>query len=281
MNIRSAVLEGINILKARSILTAQLDAEILMAKSLDTNREYIILNNDKNLEDKDLKNFLSLIKKRASRKPIAYLVNKKYFWKNEFYVNKNTLIPRPDTELIVEQVLNLTKNKNKYSILDIGVGSGCILLSILKERKNFYGTGIDICKNSLNICKMNAKKLLLERRIKLYKSDVDKFAQGKYDLIVSNPPYIKRCDLQYLESDVIKFEPKLALNGGLDGLSVIRKVIKKSSELVKQNGKFILEIGFNQKNKVIKLLNEKGFYINSTIKDLAKNDRCIISTKIK
>ena len=128
---------------------------------------------------------------------------------------------------------------------------------------------------------MNAKKLLLERRIKLYKSDVDKFAQGKYDLIVSNPPYIKRCDLQYLESDVIKFEPKLALNGGLDGLSVIRKVIKKSSELVKQNGKFILEIGFNQKNKVIKLLNEKGFYINSTIKDLAKNDRCIISTKIK
>ena len=127
---------------------------------------------------------------------------------------------------------------------------------------------------------MNAKKLLLERRVKFFKSDVDKFAIGKYDLIVSNPPYIKTCDLKYLESDVIKFEPKLALDGGLDGLSVIRKVIKKSSELLKKNGKFILEIGFDQKNKVIKLLNNKGFYINSTVKDLANNDRCIISTKI-
>jgi release factor glutamine methyltransferase len=124
------------------------------------------------------------------------------------------------------------------------------------------------------------KKLLLERRVKFFKSDVDKFAIGKYDLIVSNPPYIKTCELKYLESDVIKFEPKLALDGGLDGLSVVRKVIKKSSELLKKNGKFILEIGFDQKNKVIKLLNNKGFYINSTAKDLANNDRCIISTKI-
>ena len=127
---------------------------------------------------------------------------------------------------------------------------------------------------------MNAKKLLLDRRVKFFKSDVDKFAIGKYDLVVSNPPYIKTSDLKYLESDVIKFEPKLALDGGLDGLSVIRKVIKKSSELLKKNGKFILEIGFDQKNKVIKLLNNKGFYINSTVKDLANNDRCIISTKI-
>ena len=127
---------------------------------------------------------------------------------------------------------------------------------------------------------MNAKKLLLDRRVKFFKSDVDKFAIGKYDLIVSNPPYISRCDLKYLENDVIKFEPKLALDGGLDGLSVIRQVIKKSSELLKKNGKFILEIGFDQKNKVIKLLNNKGFYINSTVKDLANNDRCIISTKI-
>ena len=150
------------------------------------------------------------------------------------------------------------------NILDIGVGSGCILLSVLNERKNFYGTGIDISKNSLDTCKINAKKLLLDRRVKFFKSDVDKFAIGKYDLVVSNPPYIKTCDLKYLESDVIKFEPKLALDGGLDGLSVIRKVIKKSSELLKKNGKFILEISFDQKNKVIKLLNNKGFYINST-----------------
>ena len=280
MNIQSAVTEGINILKNKSILSAKLDSEILMAKALGKKREYIILNNDKIIKEQNLKYFKKLVHERATRKPIAYLLKKKSFWNSEFYVNKNTLIPRPDTEIILEQVLKFTKNKNYLNILDIGVGSGCILLSVLKERKNFYGTGIDISRNSLDICKMNAKKLLLNGRVKFFKSDVDKFAIGKYDLIVSNPPYISKCDLKYLERDVIKFEPKLALDGGLDGLSVIRKVIKKSSELLKKNGKFILEISFDQKNKVIKLLNNKGFYINSTVKDLANNDRCIISTKI-
>ena len=280
MNIQSALTEGLNILKNKSILSAKLDSEILMAKALGKKREYIILNNDKIIKEQNLEYFKKLVQERATRKPIAYLLNKKSFWNSEFYVNKNTLIPRPDTEIILEQILKFTKNKNYLNILDIGVGSGCILLSVLKERKNFYGTGIDISKNSLDTCKINAKKLLLDRRVKFFKSDVDKFAIGKYDLVVSNPPYIKTCNLKYLESDVIKFEPKLALDGGLDGLSVIRKVIKKSSELLKKNGKFILEIGFDQKNKVIKLLNNKGFYINSTAKDLANNDRCIISTKI-
>jgi release factor glutamine methyltransferase len=280
MNIHSAVIEGTNILKKKSILSAQLDTEILMAKALNKNREYIILNYDKVLNIENLECFKKLVHERATRKPIAYLLNKKLFWKSEFYVNKNTLIPRPDTEIIVEQILKIVEHKNYLKILDIGVGSGCILLSILKEKKNFYGTGIDICKNSLEISRLNAKNLLVDERVKFYKSDVDKFAQGKYDLIVSNPPYIKRSDLKYLESDVLKFEPKLALDGGLDGLSVIRKVINKTSELLKKNGKFILEIGFNQKSKVIKLLNNKGFYINSSVKDLANNDRCIVSTKI-
>ena len=280
MNIQSALTEGLNILKNKSILSAKLDSEILMAKALGKKREYIILNNNKIIKEQNLKYFKKLVHERATRKPIAYLLNKKSFWNSEFNVNKNTLIPRPDTEIILEQILKFTKNKNYLNILDIGVGSGCILLSVLKERKNFYGTGIDISRNSLDICKMNAKKLLLERRVKFFKSDVDKFTQGKYDLVVSNPPYIKSSDLKYLESDVLKFEPKLALDGGLDGLSVIRKVINKTSELLKKNGKFILEIGFDQKSKVIKLLNNKGFYINSSAKDLAKNDRCIVSTKI-
>ena len=280
MNINSAVTEATNILKDKSILSAQLDTEILMAKALDKDREYIILNHDKILNNENLDYFKKLVYERATRKPIAYLLNKKFFWKSEFYVNQNTLIPRPDTEIIIEQILKVTKNKNCLRILDIGVGSGCILLSILKEKKNFYGTGIDISKNSLEISRLNAKKLLVEKRVKFYKTDVDKFVQGKYDLIVSNPPYIKRCDLKYLESDVLKFEPKIALDGGLDGLSVIRKVINKTSELLKKNGKFILEIGFDQKSKVIKLLNNKGFYINSSVKDLANNDRCIVSTKI-
>jgi len=280
MNIYSAVIEGTNILKENSILSAQLDTEILMAKALNKNREYIILNHDKVLNIENFEYFKKLVLERATRKPIAYLLNKKLFWKSEFYVNKNTLIPRPDTEIIVEQILKVVKHKNNLKILDIGVGSGCILLSILKEKKNFYGTGIDISKNSLEISRLNAKKLLSNQRVKFYKSDIDKFVQGKYDLIVSNPPYIKSNSLKYLESDVLKFEPKLALDGGLDGLSVIRKVINKTSELLKKNGKFILEIGFDQKSKVIKLLNNKGFYINSSVKDLANNDRCIVSTKI-
>ena len=146
--------------------------------------------------------------------------------------------------------------------------------------KNFYGTGIDISKKCINLCKINAFKLKVSSKLKLYKSDVDKFNLGKYDLIVSNPPYIKKYKIKYLEKDVAKYEPRLALDGGLDGLSEIRKVIKKSSDLIKKNGKFILEIGFDQKNKVINLLKKEGFYINSALKDLAKNDRCIVCTKI-
>ena len=280
MNIQSAVKEATIVLKNNYIKTAELDTEILLAEVLGSSREYIILNNHKNLDKIKLDHFKQLIKERANRKPIAYLLKKKDFWDSEFYVNKNTLIPRPDTEVVIEEILRLTKYKNKLNILDIGIGSGCILLSILRERKNFYGTGIDICKKSLEISKINARNLNVEQRIKFYKSDIDNFSKGKYDLIISNPPYIKSCDLKYLEKDVINFEPELALDGGLDGLSVIRKVINTSSELIKRNGKFILEIGFNQKNKVIKLLNKKGFYINSTLKDLAKNDRCIVSTKI-
>ncbi len=280
MNIQSAILFGTNILKTKFIKTAQLDTELLIAKAMGVDRKYIILNNNKNIRLKNLKHFKKLIEERSLRKPIAYLTNKKFFWDSEFIVTSDTLIPRPDTELMIEQVLNLTKFKNKIKILDIGVGSGCILLSILKEKKNFFGTGIDISNKCLKISKINAKKLKLVNRVKFFKSDVDKFNQGKYDIIVSNPPYINKYSFKYLEKDVINFEPKLALNGGLDGLSEIRKVINKSSELIKNKGKLILEIGFDQKNKVAKLLKEKGFYINSILKDLAKNDRCIVSTKI-
>ena len=175
--------------------------------------------------------------------------------------------------------MKIYKKKNKINFLDIGFGSGCILLSILKERKDFKGTGVDISKHALKVCKINAYKLGVKNRTKLYKSNIDKFSNGKYDLIISNPPYIKNLDFKYLEKDVIKFEPKVALNGGLDGTSEIRKVIKKSSELIKNSGKLILEIAYNQKKEVKQILRENSFYINSVIKDLGKNDRCIISTK--
>ena len=279
MDIFLAIKEGTEILNKKFIKTAKLDTEILMAKAINKDRKFVLLNQDNIIDSKDLYTFRKLIVERSKRKPIAQITRKKFFWNSEFFVNEHTLIPRPETEIIVENILKLTKNKNKLNILDIGVGSGCILISILRERKNFYGTGIDISENCLNITKFNAIKHKVHSRLKLYKSNVDKFNLGKYDLIVSNPPYIEKFYLKYLDKDVAEFESKLALDGGLDGLSEIRKVIKKSSELIKKNGKFILEIGHDQKNKVIKLLKEKGFYINSTQLDLAGNDRCIICTK--
>ena len=280
MNINSAIIKASKILKNNYIANSRLDSEILMAKTINKNRNFILVNSNQILKKIDLDKFYNLIEQRSSGYPIAYLTRKKCFWTSEFSIANGTLIPRPDTELLVENILRLTKGQNRIKILDVGIGSGCILLSILKERQNFYGTGIDISKKCLNLSKINANILKVSSRLKLYKTDVDKFNLGKYDLIVSNPPYIKTSKLKYLERDVYKFEPRQALDGGLDGLSEIRKVIKKSSELIKKNGKFILEIGFDQKNKVINLLNKESFYINSAQKDLAKNDRCIVSTKI-
>tara|TARA_Y100000591_G_scaffold270806_1_gene245780 strand:- start:619 stop:1461 length:843 start_codon:yes stop_codon:yes gene_type:complete len=280
MNINLAIDNGSNILRKKLLPNPKLDSEILMAKTIKKDRKYILLNLNENLNKIDLNHFQKLIENRSQGKPVAYLINKKFFWDSEFIVTNDTLIPRPDSELVVESVLEMTKHKNKISILDIGIGSGCILLSILKERRNFYGTGIDISEKCIKISNKNAIKLNVLSRLKLFKSNVDKFQIGKYDLIVSNPPYINKHKIKYLEKDVASFEPKLALDGGIDGLSEIRKVIKKSSELIKTNGKFILEIGFDQKNKVIQLLKKEGFYIKTIKKDLANNDRCIICTKI-
>jgi len=280
MNIHEAINKGKFILEKNLIKSSQLDSEILMSKAINKDRKFLILNYKNELDQEKLNFFYNLISERSKGKPIAYLTSKKDFWKYEFRVENDILIPRPDTEIIVEQALRVTRNKSKLRILDIGIGSGCILLSILKEKKNFYGVGIDISKKCVNISKTNAYKLNVINRLKLFNSCIDNFKYGKYDLIISNPPYINKFDLKYLNKDVINFEPKLALDGGLDGISEIRKVIRKTSELIKKNGKFILEIGFNQKNNVKKLLINNGFYINGVFQDLAKNDRCIVSTKI-
>ena len=280
MNIENILNEGISTLQKNKIPNPQSDSEILLSNLIKRDKKYIILNPKELLNSEQLGKFKILIERRKKGEPIAYLINKKGFWKNEFFVNKDVLIPRPDTELIIEQVLKVYPKDKQLQVLDIGTGSGCIILSILKERSNFYGTGIDISKKSINVSKFNAKRLNLMNRVKFFNSSVDNFKIGKYDLIVSNPPYIELLNLKYLEKDVVNFEPKLALSGGLDGFSKIRKVISKTKTLIKKNGKFILEIGFNQKNKVKRILKEEGFYINKAIKDYGNNDRCIISTKI-
>ena len=280
MNIQNILNEGLIALRANNISNAQIDVEILLSCSIKKDKKHILLNPKEILRLEQINKFQTLIERRKKGEPVAYLINKKEFWKDEFYVDKNVLIPRPDTEVLVEEVLKIYSKASQLQVLDIGTGSGCILLSILRERPKFYGTGIDISKKSINVSKFNANRLHLTNRSKFIHSSVDNFKIGKYDLIVSNPPYIELLNLRYLEKDVVNFEPKLALSGGFDGFSKISKVINKASNLIKKNGKFILEIGFNQKNKAKEILKKEGFYINKSIKDYGNNDRCLISTKI-
>ena len=280
MNIQELIHHGSRILKENDVISYSLDSEILMCKAIQRDRGYIMLNLDKKVGKKISDYFKDLIFQRSTHKPIAYILGKKSFWNYEFNISSDVLIPRPDTEIVVEKVLEITKNKSKQKILDIGTGSGCILLTILKEKQNFYGTGIDISKKCIDITRINAIKLGVYDRLKLIKSDIDNFNYGKYDLIISNPPYINHIDFRNLDKDISNYEPKLALYGGLDGLSVFRKVITKSSKLIKKNGKLILEIGFDQKDKIKNILKENKFYINKVFKDFANNNRCIISTKI-
>ncbi|MDC3068717.1 peptide chain release factor N(5)-glutamine methyltransferase [Candidatus Pelagibacter sp.] len=280
MKIENAIEEGYKQLKQNKVESALLDSQLLMSEIIKKDRKFIILNPGKNLKNYDYECFKKLISDRSKGKPVAYLTRVKSFWNYDFFLNDKVLIPRPDSELIVEQVLKIYKNKSKINFLEIGVGSGCLILSILKEKKLFSGTGIDISNHAIKISSINAKNLKIENRIKLFKSDIDNFNLGKYDLIISNPPYIKKLDFKNLKRDVEKFEPRLALDGGLEGLSCFRKIIKKSSELIKNRGKLILEIACDQKRDVAKILRDNDFYINNTLKDLSNNDRCIISTKI-
>jgi len=280
MNYQEILNEGTKILKSSNIKSFNLDSEILLASSLKLDRPRLLLNLNKEINKDEREIFFNFIDRRKKSEPIAYILGFKEFWKNNFKINKSVLIPRPDTEIVVEEVLKEIKSNESKQILDIGTGSGCIILSVLNERKKSYGYGIDISKKAINLAKNNAKIQHIYNRIKFLHSDIDNFYFGKYDLIVSNPPYIKLSDIGVLDRDIKFFEPNLALNGGLDGYSKIRKVINKSSVLIKKDGKLILEIGFNQVIKTTKILKANGFYVNRIVKDLSRINRCIVSTKL-
>jgi len=280
MNYQQLINKSVAILKDNKNKTPLLDCEVILSKVLNISRENLLLNLNETISEKNKQKFNYSLEQRKQNKPIAYIVGQKEFWNTNFVVNESVLIPRPDTEILVEEALNALKTGKKYHILDIGTGSGCILISILKERKKCVGTGIDISKKATNIAKTNAKIQHLANRIKFIKSDIDNFFASKYDLIVSNPPYISRFTLNTLDEDVKGYEPLLALDGGPDGLSKIEKVIKRSSKLIKTNGKLILEIGFNQLYNVSKIIMKNGFYIKKITKDLSGKNRCITSVKI-
>ena len=278
--IQKELKRGSKFLKENFINTYKIDSELLLGKVLNKGREYLFLNYKENLSNELINNFESLLKRRKKKEPIAYILNCKEFWKNNFYVDKNVLIPRPDTEILVEEITKLYDKQKKLSILDVGTGSGCIIISILKERQKFRGTAIDISKKALNIAKYNAKIHHLNNRIKFYKSSVDNFFKHKYDLIVSNPPYICSLKIKYLDKDIFGFEPIQALEGGIDGFNVFSKIVKKSSMLLKVGGKLVLEIGFDQKFEMLKLLKKYNFFVNKIVKDYGGRDRCVISTKL-
>jgi len=280
MNYYRVLLEAEKNLKGVFIKSPRLDSEILLSSSLKISRENILINLNRKISKKNLNYFKKLIERRKKKEPIAYIVGYKEFWKRKFKVNNDVLVPRPDTEYLVEESLKFIPKNCSLNILDIGTGSGCIILSILNERKKCYGVALDISKKALNVAKFNAKMQQIKNRIKFVNSDIDKFCFGKYDVILSNPPYIKNFDIKYLDKDISFFEPKVALKGGFDGYSTIRTVIDKSKILMKKKGKLFLEIGNNQTKNVLQLLKTKGFYINKIVKNLSKNNRCIVSTKI-
>ena len=280
MDYKTILDKSCSLLKNFKIKNAMLDSELLLSNSLNTSRENLLLNLNKEIENNKKRNFEFLLEKRTKKTPIAYILGYKDFWKSKFYVNKSVLIPRPDTELIIEEALNFLPQNKCKKIIDIGTGSGCIIISILLERPKSKGVALDISKNAIKIAKINAKLQHVDNRITFINTDVDKYNRGKYDLIVSNPPYIKKSKISRLEEDVKNFEPKSALDGGFDGYSKIGKVIEKSSDLLKRKGNLILEIGDDQASHTSFLLKKFGFFINKISKDLSKRDRCIVSTKL-
>ncbi len=281
MNYNQILKKGANFLKKNKIQNPYLDVELILSKVANKKREEILLNVNNKLKNLEMINFNHFLSRRCQKEPMAYLLGYKHFWKNKFITNKHVLIPRPDTELVIEESLKYLPIDKSKKILDVGTGSGCIIVSLLKERPKCTATAIDISIKALNVAKTNAKLHHLENKINFINIDIDKYKTCNYDLIISNPPYINSIELNRLEDDIKFHEPKLALSGGSDGLRDLKKVIFKSKKLLKVNGKLILEIGHKQKKQCVKILNDNNFYINKISKDLSSKDRCIVSTKLQ
>ena len=280
MNYQQILNKGNKILREHNIKNTNLDCELILSKILNKSREEILINLNDEINENKINQFIFHLNKRKKKNPIAHILGFKYFWKYKFYINKSVLIPRPESEHLIEQALKFVPTEKEMNILDIGTGSGCLVISLIKERPKCVATAIDLSKEALKVAKINANMHHLENKIKFLNIDIDKFNTNKYDLILSNPPYVNKVELNRLDDDVRLYEPKLALYGGITGFESIKKIIRNSYKLLRYNGKLIMEIGEKQKNYSKKILLNNGFYINSVCKDFSGKDRCLVATKI-
>ena len=280
MILEKVIKQASKILKSYNIHSHELDAELILSDIMKVKKEFFITNNEASISEQIMEKYNIAIKRRIKREPVAYITGKKEFWSEDFIVNYSTLVPRPETELLIYKIISFFKNKT-INILDIGTGSGCILLSILKELNSSRGTGIDISPKAIRMAKINSKNLNLINRSNFKVFGLSKFSIGKYDLIVSNPPYIPSKDIKNLSKDIINYEPKTAIDGGFDGLDLIKKAIYKSNHLLKKHGSLAIEIGFNQYHKVSGILRRSRFREIAKEYDYNRNVRCIISTNGK
>ena len=279
MLLEKKIQSATKILNDHNISSSRLDAELIISNILGIKRENLINNDKMVINNKIIDEYNSAIYRRSKREPIAYITGKKEFWSHDFIVNHSTLVPRPETEILIHKIVKIFKNK-KINIIDIGTGSGCILLSILKELKFSKGIGIDISPKAIKIALENSKRMKLCNRVNFRVLEIDKIYGNKFDLVVSNPPYIPLKDIKNLSKDVKNYEPIIALNGGVDGLDLIKKVIYKSTRALRKSGLLAIEIGNGQYKKVSNILRQNGFREYSKECDYKDNVRCIISTKL-
>ena len=265
-----------------NIQTAKIDSEVILANILNTTRINLITKQNVTLNKKQEDLFSKLVERRKQKEPVAYILNKKEFWNENYFVDKRVLIPRPETEILIELLLKKIKDKNKaYKVLDLGCGSGCLLISFLKEMQKSQGMGVDISSNALAVAKKNIELHNLNNRAKLVRLDfLTLHTKDKFDVIFSNPPYLSSSDYAKLSEDVKNFEPKQALVGGFNGVLYYKKIIALAQSALKKNGYLALELGDRQYRTISKLLQDHSFRILDKYQLINNEIRCILAAKM-
>jgi release factor glutamine methyltransferase len=269
-------------LKKTDNLNSRLDSEILVSHLINIPRENIYSKLKEDLQLDKVEKLKQLVNRRAKKEPIAYILNNKEFWSTNFYVDRSVLIPRPETEVLIDLLLSKISNKNKYlDVLDIGTGSGCILISLLKELKKARGVGVDKSSKAIAIAKKNSLLNKIDNRICFKNISLEQINfDKKFDIIVSNPPYLSNVSLKNLDFDIRLYEPKAALQGGVQGVDLLNKIIYLASKILKINGLLALEIGDNQFHILAKYLKENRFKILKKYTLINKQVRCLLATKL-